>query len=146
MPTECARIADQLRFAFTGDAWHGPNIHDILSGLTAEQAAAHPIASAHSIWELALHIALWADVALRATSGIEMPRLYGTGKDWSTPSKGTAEEWSAAQQHLFETAAQLADAIAAFDDARLHDRAPGRDYDFYYLFHGIVQHSLYHAG
>ena len=31
-------------------------------------------------------------------------------------------------------------------DARLQDTVPGRQYDFYYLFHGIVQHSLYHGG
>jgi len=40
----------------------------------------------------------------------------------------------------------LAAAIEDFDDAKLQDTVPGRQYDFYYLFHGIVQHSLYHGG
>ena len=36
--------------------------------------------------------------------------------------------------------------IEGFGDSRLKDIVPGRQYDFYFLFHGIVQHSLYHGG
>ena len=49
---ETARIADQLRRAFYGGAWHGEALFEILRGVTAKQAAARPIKSAHSIWEL----------------------------------------------------------------------------------------------
>ena len=37
-------------------------------------------------------------------------------------------------------------AIEKFGDERLQETVPGRKYDYYYLFHGIVQHSLYHGG
>ena len=36
--------------------------------------------------------------------------------------------------------------LEKFDDAKLQAIVPGRPYDFYHLFHGIVQHSLYHGG
>jgi hypothetical protein len=78
--------------------------------------------------------------------GIPMPKLYGTGKDWTKPFTGSEDEWVAAQGHLFETGERLAGEIEAFDDARLSEIVPGREYDFYHLFHGVVQHSLYHAG
>jgi hypothetical protein len=75
-----------------------------------------------------------------------MPRLYGTEKDWPAAINTGAEAWAAAKSHLFETAENLAQTIEAFADARLSDTVPGREYDFYYLFHGVIQHSLYHAG
>ena len=58
----------------------------------------------------------------------------------------SAAAWTAATDRLFESAQLLAKAIDEFTDARLQDIVPGRDYDFYYAFHGIVQHSLFHGG
>lgn len=56
---ETDRIRDQLERAFSGNAWHGPSVLEILENVTASQAAAHPIAGANSIWELVLHIGAW---------------------------------------------------------------------------------------
>ncbi|HWX55894.1 MAG TPA: DinB family protein [Verrucomicrobiae bacterium] len=147
MNTECQRVSDQLRRAFVGDPWHGDPLQKLLAGITARQASARPVASAHTIWELVLHIELWTRVALEATQGVPMPKLYGTEKDWPTAADTSAAAWAAATDRLFETAEQLARAMEAFGDERLQEAVPGRQkYDFYYLFHGIVQHSLYHAG
>jgi len=146
MNSECRRIADQLRRAFSGDPWHGSPIRDLLDGVTAEQACARPLTSAHNIWELVLHIDVYLDVALKATEGSPMPRLFGTEKDWPTVTDRRASAWTGTMERLFESCERLAQAIDEFTDARLQDTVPGREYDFYYLFHGIVQHSLYHAG
>ncbi len=74
--SEASRIADQLRRAFDGDAWHGDSVLEILNGVTAAQAAARPITHAHSIWELVLHIAAWDGVVLRRLGGaaVELAR------------------------------------------------------------------------
>ena len=53
---ESERIADPLRRAWEGEAWHGPPLKEILAGVTAAQAAARPAAAAHSIWEIVHHI------------------------------------------------------------------------------------------
>jgi hypothetical protein len=37
-------------------------------------------------------------------------------------------------------------AIEKFPIERLTDTVPGRSYDFHQLFHGIVDHCIYHAG
>src|SRR5713226_2034192 len=63
--SEIKRIGDQLKRAFEGKAWHGPSVSEVLAGVTAEQAAAHPLAGAHSIWEITLHIATWERVGRR---------------------------------------------------------------------------------
>jgi hypothetical protein len=31
-------------------------------------------------------------------------------------------------------------------ESRLAEQVPGKDYDFYHMLHGAVQHALYHAG
>jgi hypothetical protein len=144
--TECSRIADQLRRAFGGDAWHGPPLSDILSGITAQQAAKRVLPAAHTIWEVVVHIDVYLSSANSALDGIAMPHWYGTGADWPEVVDSGPNSWAAATQRLFENAEQLARNIESVTDTRLTDVVPGREYDFYYLLHGIVQHSLYHAG
>jgi hypothetical protein len=146
MTSECIRIADQVRRAFAGDAWHGPPLSEILKGVDFEQAFAKPLPPAHSIWELVLHIDVYLDVALAAVRGISMPQLYGTEGDWPAVTDRTAEAWGQAVDRLLSDGERLAAAIEQFGDARLPEIAPGREYDFYILFHGLVQHSLYHGG
>ena len=146
MNTECRRIADQLRRAFAGDPWHGPSLRDLLNNVTPKQADARPLTSAHSIWELVLHIQVWTRAGMEAVRGTPLPKLYGTEKDWPAVADAGAAAWTDTQDSLFQTGTQLALAIEQFSDARLTETVPGRNYDFYYLFHGIVQHSLYHGG
>ena len=55
---ETERIREQLKRAFEGGAWHGPGVLEIIENVSAGQAASHPIAGAHSIWELVLHCAV----------------------------------------------------------------------------------------
>ncbi|MEL7340862.1 MAG: DinB family protein [Bacteroidota bacterium] len=69
LANEVVRIAQQMRWAQNGASWHGPNLEEILDGLSAEQAAAHPIEGAHSIWELVLHIKAWRDFAWAMLTG-----------------------------------------------------------------------------
>jgi hypothetical protein len=75
-----------------------------------------------------------------------MPKIGGTSSDWRLVLDTSSAAWRAATSRLFQSAKRLAKGIEGFSDDRLSDTVPGRDYDFYYLFHGIVQHSLYHAG
>jgi hypothetical protein len=146
MNSECVRIADQLRRAFTGDPWHGPPIRELVAGVTVAQACSRPLISAHTIWELVIHIDLYVQAAFEAIQGTAMPRWYGTGKDWPEIVDISVPAWTEATERLFKNMEQLAEAIERLPDANLQNTVPGRDYDFYYLFHGIVQHSLYHGG
>jgi len=146
MASECLRIADQLRRAFSGDPWHGSPLRDLLAGINAEQACLRPLPSAHTIWELVLHIEIYVNAAYEAIQVVPMPRLFGTEKDWPKVADAREGAWSGATDRLLQSSERLARAIDRFTDERLQETVPGRDYDFYYLFHGIVQHSLYHGG
>ena len=52
-------------------------------------------------------------------------------------------------QSLTETHGKLVKAVAAFPDSRLQEQVRGKKqkyYDYFYMFSGVVQHELYHAG
>jgi uncharacterized damage-inducible protein DinB len=145
--SETARIADQLRRAFHGDAWHGDSLFEILNGVTAAQAAARPIKNAHSIWELVLHIAAW-DGAVRRRLGGEAVALSGE-KNFPPVTDTSESAWRKALEHVGRVHDDLVAAVAAFPDSRLGEKVPGKDPDyhtFYYNLHGVLQHELYHAG
>lgn len=48
-------LVEEIRRAHFGDAWHGPAVAELVHGLEAVEAAAHPVAGAHSIREVVLH-------------------------------------------------------------------------------------------
>jgi len=66
---EVERIADQLRQAFEGDAWHGPSVREVLDGVSAQRASKRPIAGAHTIWEVVHHIHAWQVGVMRRLHG-----------------------------------------------------------------------------
>ncbi len=145
--TETARLADQIRRAFEGNAWHGDSVLELLEGVDAVTAAARPIKNAHSIWELVLHIATWDDVVRRRIGGTAVMPTDGENfphvKDPSEPA------WRETLGNAKKVHHDLVWAVAAFPDSRLGERVPGKTqdyYDFFYMFSGIVQHELYHAG
>ena len=69
MKSEIVRMQEELERAFKGSAWHGPSVMELLSEVSAAQAAARPLPAAHSIWELVMHIAAWDLVVARRLSG-----------------------------------------------------------------------------
>ncbi len=147
---ECTRISDQIRRAFEGKAWHGPSLSETLEGITPAQAAAKPVGEAHGIWELLLHVEGWTHAAVAAVDGTPMPewpmKEGSTFLDWPPVPAPTSEAWQAAVTRLLAAGRALADRVSKYPDLELVRTVPGRKYDFYFLFHGIVQHSLYHGG
>jgi len=145
--SETARLADQVRRAFDGDAWHGDSVVELLQGVNAKMAAAHPIKNAHSIWELVLHIAAWDDAVLRRAGGAAVEL---EDEQNFPPVRDTSEAaWRKAVEHAKHTHDKLVKAVAAFPDSRLQEQVPGKTesyHDCFYMFSGIVQHELYHAG
>ena len=84
MPLDVEFLADQIRRAFRGESWHGPSVLEVLAGVSAEDAAAHPIAGAHSIWEIVLHIRAWERVALRRIDEwLDLKRYVRSGDDYT---------------------------------------------------------------
>lgn len=145
--SESARIADQLRRAFDGEAWHGDSLFEILQDVTAAQAAARPIANAHTIWELVLHIAAWDGVVLKRLGGVAVELRDEENFPPVTDTSDSA--WRNAQAEMRRVHEELVSAVCIFPDSRLDEIVPGKTvphYTFYYMLQGVAQHELYHAG
>ena len=141
---ESTRIADQLRRAFDGSAWHGPSLMELLEDVDAATAAAKPLAKVHSIWELVLHVAAWDAAGCRRLSG-EKIQLTGTANFPVVPRPAEAA-WRMDVAQVKRTHDVLVKTVAALPESRLRERVPGKRYDFCFMLHGIAQHELYHAG
>ena len=143
--SEVERIADQLKRAHEGGAWHGPAVDELLEGVTAAQAAARPYAGAHNIWELVTHIEAWERAILRRLGG-DPAQIYNTIEDWSPITDPTEESWAEARRRLSETYVALREAILELDDAGLDEPILPNMSTRYVSLHGAVQHTLYHTG
>jgi uncharacterized damage-inducible protein DinB len=142
--SESALIAEQLRRAFEGEAWHGPALLELLQGVDAATAAAEPLPDVHSIWELVLHVEAWDAAACRRLNGeITQPTGEANFPAVRNPTDAT---WRDAVAQAKLTHDKLVQMVEALPQSRLRDQVPGKDYDFYFMLHGVVQHELYHAG
>ncbi len=141
---EKSRIADQLKRAFEGDAWHGPAVLEVLEDVSARAAAAKPIRGAHSIWELVLHIAAWDGAIRRRMEGQALQ--LSDEQDFPSVRDTSDTAWRNALENLKQRHADLIQGVLSMPDHRLTSQVPGKDYDFYHMLHGAVQHELYHAG
>jgi uncharacterized damage-inducible protein DinB len=137
-------LARELETLARGENWHGPTLHDLLDRTTAGTAAARPIAGAHTIWELVLHVAAWTGVFRRRLEGtaVEEPEAG----DYPAPPSPTAEAWEAARRELFEAHERLVDCVAGLSDAALARPVPGRPFDARFQVRAAIRHTVYHSG
>lgn len=144
MGTEVGRVSDQLNRAFRADAWHGPAVMEILADVTAEQAAARPLANAHTIWELVKHMAYWKEV-VRERIGGAAPET-DEARNFPVIRDPSPRAWVEALADLEREHAALREAVEALEDGQLDEPPPGGRSVLYVQIHGMVQHDLYHAG
>lgn len=146
--TEATRLADQLRRAFDGDAWHGPSLTELLSEVDAATAASHPLPDVHSIWELVLHIAAWDDAVNRriVLGKFGKALQLNDAENFPPVTDKSASAWKKAVAHVKAAHAALLKTVADLPDGRLRERVPGKKYDIGFMLDGVVQHELYHAG
>ena len=120
---------------------------EILEGVTAAQAASRPIARAHTIWELVLHIAGWDGAVLRRMGGAAV--TLSDAENFPVVTDASEAAWREALAEVRRVHEKLVEAVATFPDSRLAEMVPGKKgahYTFYYMLHGVAQHELYHAG
>jgi uncharacterized damage-inducible protein DinB len=149
--SELERIADELRRAYDGDAWHGPSVRAALEGVDARMATTRHVASAHTICELVLHMTAWTrEVARRLHLGVAQDPEPG---DWPPGTAINDTEWKAIVAAFDAANADVLDAIAHLNAAVLDERigdardpALGSGVTRYVTLHGLAQHHAYHSG
>jgi len=138
-------LEDQLRRAMEGVAWHGPSVRDALDGVSAADAALHPIPNAHSAWELVLHLRGSYQLVLRRLDGDASPFL--PHEDWPAVPEPTDENWARDVASLYALNARLRAAVREFPVERVFEPIiADPPYPAFTQFIGLTQHDLYHAG
>lgn len=145
------RIRAEVLGTLRGDPWHGSSVEKILAGVDARAAAARPIAGAHTIWELVLHMTAWTRAVERRLRGGEaVPPVEG---DWPPVGRSDPAAWAAALADLRAAHEELARTLAGLDDSALERQIAGGQVDAlgepvtgWRTAIGLPQHDAYHSG
>jgi len=143
--SESGLLANGIIRTFTGPMWHGPSLGEVLGDVTHEQATRRPAASAHTIWELVLHIITWVDVPHERLGGA-VRKDVDTSEDWPTPPSSSADAWRASVKRLEERHRALAETVRSLREEQLDEKVVGHDYTVREMLHGVVEHGTYHGG
>jgi uncharacterized damage-inducible protein DinB len=135
------RIADSYRAATVKAAWYGPSLAELLARISPDLATTRPIPRSHSISELLQHLLLWNE-RVRNTSDSNSLPPWKPEQDWAEPPI----PWNELVSRWSKSRELLEDKIRNFPVEDLAKQVPGRDYPYETLFHGIVEHTIYHAG
>ena len=139
--SRATHLANHIERTFTGPMWHGPALSQALEGVTADQAAARPIAGAHGIWEIVRHVTSWAEIARERIHGQSIADPTAE-RDWPAPTG----DWSAATEQLDAAHRLLAADVRGLSDEALYAKVKDLDYTVWILLTGVVEHGTYHAG
>jgi len=140
--------ATELVSTISGEAWYGDSLREILDGVMAAQARAHPVPSVHSIWEIVAHLEAWIDFFAGALRGTPIPPWRGMPKemDWPPVTAEDEKAWREAVLSCLAAHLEFAQNVEDFSDDRLESIVPGRSYDFNRMFQSASLHAAYHAG
>ena len=145
---EVLRIIDLLNDTYESEqAWHGSSVVEILRGVSPKMANRRLSPSTHTIAELVFHITTWRIFAARKLQGDSMFDINTKEKNWKTFSIMDELEWETLQMELSLSQEELVSELEKrTKDDFLDQIVPGRDYSYYTMLHGLINHDLYHAG
>jgi uncharacterized damage-inducible protein DinB len=147
MHSIAAQLSNHIKRAVAGPMWHGAALDELLAPVSHEQAAARPIPGAHTIWEIVLHVAAWAEISLARVHG-QRTADPAPDEDWPVPPAGSdpATDWQAALERLRASYRALATDTRRLEQSVIDEKMPGLDYTVSNLLHGVIEHATYHGG
>lgn len=148
-------LIEQLRKGYDNDPWHGSSTTDLLEGLSAEEAASHPVPEAHSVWEIVLHMIAWQNEVRRRLTG-RTPAMPEEG-DWPRVADVSEAAWRRDQERLGASLDAVLETLASLSEKELDkaggslsdaEREPalGTGVTFRGMVLGLLQHNSYHGG
>ena len=139
--SQTQRIADSYRAATVKGAWYGPSLAELLAQVSPELATTRLVPGSHSISELLQHLLLWNERIRNPSDRNSLPP-WEPEKDWAEPPI----PWNELVSRWSQSRELLEDKIRNFPIEDLAKQVPGRNYPYETLFHGVVEHTIYHSG
>jgi uncharacterized damage-inducible protein DinB len=139
-------ITARMHAVAEGSPWFGLSVKEALETIDHVQAVER-INKQHNIAEILNHINQWKKFSFEKTAGdTGFDIVLNSNQDWKKIDHLTAREWQALRDMYFELNAELVDAIQHVKKDWLDQIVPDRKYSFADLFHGIIDHDIYHLG
>jgi DinB superfamily len=133
--------------AYYRAAWHGPNLHSSLKGVSANIALKRPEKGRHNIYEITLHTAYWVYRGIHRIRKYPGLRFPVKGTNWfKSPENLTESEWRNVKELLNEFHDQLYDIIVNLDNKEFRIKDEREKQKIKRLIIGIAMHDIYHAG
>jgi uncharacterized damage-inducible protein DinB len=146
-----ANLGQKLLTVWNGEPWYGSSSSAILKGITAEEALAHPLPGAQSIWETILHMTAWTEETNSRLNGGE-PKQPARG-DWPAVKGSTQDEWMAAQAALLTARKALLESIEKSHEESFFlqvlkkgETAHASGATRAHTVNGLADHDVYHLG
>ncbi|MFZ0312231.1 MAG: DinB family protein [Candidatus Korobacteraceae bacterium] len=138
------RILDHYDGVLQGEPWHGEAVWPVLDSISVREAAARPIPSAHTIWEIVMHMTFWENVAAQRLAGLRA----GLVEELNFPPMPapTEENWRRTLDQFRDSNRVFRQALAKLDATKLDQMTAAGKRTFYGEAHGILEHHVYHLG
>lgn len=147
MNKETQYIIKTFESTLSGQPWFGRAVYEILGEIDESIVTMKPNEASHSLLELIWHMNTWAEFVLGSlesrTAG-EMKTIEAN--DWRGIDPVT-NSWKKGIAQLKETHSRIMELLGKkSDDNFLGDIVPGRQFNFRFMLHGLIQHNIYHLG
>lgn len=137
-------LARVLREGFHEGPWHGPAFLELIIDLRPHEAAAHPIAGAHSIWETVAYVtALLRAMRHRVLS--PMPQA-DEAIEWATVTDTSEAAWYQTLRDAQDAEARLRELLIRQDPERFSPGSPRFDAELHRALVGVAEGIAHHGG
>lgn len=137
----------QIAEAYSGRAWHGPNLRGSLRGVGAREAIRRPARGRHSLWEIAVHCAYWKYIVRRRILDEQRGSFPLKGSNWfAHPSRLSDREWKKTLALLHRSHIRMVAAIRSLPASALRKKPRASKVSNAAIIRGIAFHDVYHAG
>ena len=137
------RIQDQFKRTYEGDAWYGSGLLEILKGVTEETAFQIPESMDRNIASPLLHMVTWMEFVSRSVKGENVK--ISNEEDWPKISTTNKNNWELIRKQYQECHEKIMECFSIFPEEKLQEIVTGKQFSYYFLFHGVVQHNVYHT-
>ncbi len=128
----------------SGDPWHGEPVWTVLENVSLPTATAHPVAGAHSIWEIVAHMIFWESVVIKRLAG----ERAGLVEDlnFAVPANLTEESWQETLRQFRASNQLFREALKRLAPGQLDQLTAAGKRTFGEEAHGVIEHHVYHLG
>lgn len=138
---------NQLQNVYSGEAWYGKCVREILDDVASEIAFKEPAPDSHSIAALLSHMLYWRELVIARLNGdVNFAVDQDQSFQWRTLLPDGEENWEALKTRFHDSHERMIAALQAREESFLENIVAARSYNFHVLLAGIVQHDIYHAG